>query len=416
MAQSSRKLLFISYFFPPSGGISSLRAMLFARFLRRSGWMVKVLTCGNKLPWRVIDESLMKLVEEIDVIKLKTNIIDGYYSKNYMFHKKILVGISSVLNLDPMHFWAKEVSRHIKSVLTNFSPDLVLITIPPFSSALLVEHIKRLSPQIPVILDFRDLFWLFLPYGSIFRKLANLVQLRLAKSIFRRITPMFDGFIVPDSSFVETVKTYSQAPIGVIPTPYDPDEFRDLPKANFTEHFTIVHAGSFHRYNNPKFLRRVFSILPDSILQNTKLLLVGNVNSRARKIFRNISWAKIIDHLPRKYALGLLVSSDANLVFVTVPASRGGKQIVPGKVFDYIGAGKPIIAFAPEGGALLKLVKENEFGAAAPIEDPEKAAKTIAELYENWRKGGKQIGSDKRKDFSVNAIIPKLSDFLGNFI
>ena len=64
----------------------------------------------------------------------------------------------------------------------------------------------------------------------------------------------------------------------------------------------------------------------------------------------------------------------------------------------------------------MKLVKENEFGAAAPIEDPEKAAKAIAELYENWRKGGKQISSDKRKDFSVNAIISKLSDFLGNFI
>ena len=167
MAQSSRKLLFISYFFPPSGGISSLRAMLFARFLKRNGWTVKVLTCGNKLPWRVIDKSLVKLVEKIDIIRVNINIIDGYYSKNYMFHKKILVGISSVLNLDPMHFWAKEVSRHIKSVLINFSPDLVLITIPPFSSALLVEHIKRLSPQIPVILDFRDLFWLFLPYGSI---------------------------------------------------------------------------------------------------------------------------------------------------------------------------------------------------------------------------------------------------------
>ena len=70
----------------------------------------------------------------------------------------------------------------------------------------------------------------------------------------------------------------------------------------------------------------------------------------------------------------------------TYPLLKGNEEIVPGKVFEYIGAGKPIIALAPEG-AVVEVIHETESGRVARSDDVQAIADIVLDYYTAWKSG-----------------------------
>ncbi|MCD6418696.1 hypothetical protein J7M00_07935 [bacterium] len=412
----TRKILIFSYYFPPAGGISCQRIIRFSKFLKEYGWHPVIIAGRSKTLWKILDNSLQKIEKKFDVITYPSKNSEIYYSTKSGIIEAIrrkIIAHKIVRELDPMRDWTLEVGRNLAEIISTHKPELALITVPPFSSLELVEVMKRTAPKIPVVADMRDLLWIFYPYGSLLRRYAGKKQYRNAQYLVPKYLSLVDGIIAPDRSFFTTLKEYSTAPMAEIPTPFDPDDFSNLPEYRRSGNFTILHSGSLNKFHDPEQLKKIFSLLPDDVLARIELILQGHHLPVSKKIFSDVKWAKILPSVSHREALSMQVSADANIVFVSVPIKYGGAQIIPGKVFDYIGAGRPIIAIAPKDGALNSLVEKFNLGFSAPIENFALAAGTITKAFRLWEQGVlSEISEESREGFSATEVVRKLSEFL----
>jgi len=415
MLKKNKNILLITYFFPPAGGISCQRAIKFAQHLPHFDWNITVLTSGGNSPWKILDRTLIESVQHIDTIRITSHKLNRFFSTERHYLTKFSIALSGIKNIDVMSHWSNTICSIIPEIISRKSPDIVLITIPPFSCLKIVEEIKRFDDNIPVIVDIRDLFWILNPYGSPARKIANSMQRKKALSEIPRLINMCDGIIAPGNAIINETIHFTSLPAVTIPTPFDPKTVKGFPEYEKKEKFTILHSGRFSRSNRPGPLHYIFSLLPDDILANLQLILQGYSEKSAEKFFKPESWARLIQTVPHREALETQIQSDLNLVFVTEKPELQGNLILPGKIFDYISAGRPVIAFGPENGALLSFVKQNKLGFTAPIDFPEMAAGILSKAFRIWEKSEiNQIPEETRHKFSVDVVMKKLSEFMEN--
>ena len=412
------KLLFISYFFPPSGGISCQRAIRFAKYLPRFEWNTTVLTYGGKYPWRIIDRTLLSKIESMDVIRVEVPEIDRYFSSKRKKLSNLKTLSAGMLNIDVMSLWGEYVKKQIGDIMEKKQPDLILLTAPPFSSLELIKICKKIDSDIPIIVDMRDLYWILNPEGSFIKKLINRHQLSTAINRIPEWLSFADGLIAPTKAIVENILDEYSSPSIVVPTPYDPDDFKIITaKYNKGEKFKILHSGRIYRSNKPELLLEIFSLLPSDILERTQLILQGYDNDTARNIFSPYRWVKLTDFVSHRDALLSQSTADVNLVYVSENPYRGGDLIIPGKIFDYIGAGRPIFAIGPKDGALVSFVEENKLGFSAPSESPELCADILAKMFGLWEDNKLQeIPEEISVKYSADNVVEKLADFLDSFV
>ena len=416
MSRTDPKLLFVSYFFPPAGGISCQRAIRFARYLKRNRWEPVVLTYEGEYPWRIVDRTLARRVADIRTIRVPAPPLERYFSGKISPAEKFAVLMEGTLNTDVMSLWVRRLIPKLPKILSEIRPDLVMITVPPFSALRLIPEIKK-TADIPTIVDIRDLGWILNPHGGPLRRAANSLQLKKAQRKLFPLVACADGVVAPTDAIISEIERRFSIPTGTIPTPFDPQDFADMPQYSPGEKFRILHSGRIYRSNRAEDLVRVFSALPDDILERTELVLQGHDNPQSERKYGKIPWIRFEATVPHGEAVKSQSAADVNLVFVSESPRRGGHLIVPGKVFDYIGAGRPILALAPSGSALNTLVERNRLGFAAPIDFTELAAGTIARIFRLWERGElSPIPSEQREKFSAEQVVPQLAEFLGKFL
>ncbi|MCD6595147.1 hypothetical protein J7L68_05665 [bacterium] len=421
MQNKKHNLLFISYFFPPSGGISCQRAIRFAKFLPKFGWDTTVLTYDGNYPWKIIDRTLLEKSCSIPTIKIPASEIENYYSGENGIDCKMKTLLSGVLNIDVMSNWTKSVEEKLPKIIDEKRPDLILLTAPPFSSLELVQFIKKIDAKIPVIVDMRDLYWILNPSGSIIKRIINFHQRSTAMAKIPMWLSLADGFIAPSDAILSKISNEYHSPAITVPTPYDPDDFDCARKYKKNKMFKILHSGRIYRSNKPEYLFKIFSLLPSDILKRTRLILQGHNSDEARKIFSSLPWTQLTDSVPHEQALSSQCASDVNLVYVTESSKNDGDLIIPGKIFDYIGAGRPIFAIGPQNGALVSFVEQNKLGFSASTESPELSAEILSKIFRLWENDKlESIPSDTQKEirskFSANAIVSELARFLEKFL
>ena len=418
MKHGKHKLLFVTYFFPPSGGISCQRAVRFARYLRKFGWDITVLTYGGKYPWRVVDTTLSARVSDIPTIRVEAPELERYFGGYSGLVGKLPAILSGLRKIDVMSAWVRRVIKQIPQLIETLKPDIVLITVPPFSALELVPEIKAHAPNLPVVVDMRDLLWILAPSGGPLRRFANRIQLASAqKNVFRWLAHA-DGIVSPTTAITSELSRTFNMPMRTVATPYDPEDFAGVsPYQPGGKFFRILHSGRIYRSNRIEPLLSIFSLLPDDILARTKLILQGYDNPRVARMCADIELVELQPTVPHKQALVSQRHADVNLVFVTETPARGGHLIVPGKIFDYIGAGRPIIAFAPAGSALNMLVENYNLGFSAPINSPELCAGVITRAFRLWEQGKLQpIPADTQERFAAPAVVARLDSFLKKFV
>lgn len=397
------KVLFFTYFFPPSGGISCQRAMRFAKYLPKFGIDVTVVTTADPVPWRFLDFEQSKRVQHMQIEKISGGI--KFYESKLSFNG-ILQGINSLHRGDPMYRWTDNVLTKLDEILKKYEPNGIVITVPPMSSLKIACKIYEKAPKLPVFIDIRDMLWIYSPYGSLFRKIANKIQRNAIEPIWNFAIEKAKGIIVPNEAFIPSIKNPNVVSIA---TPFDPDDFTEVVE-NKTARFTILHAGSFHRFKSPHELAKVLACLPDDILSETEFVFLGTSYPLSA-----LSWlpnVKFLPFRPHSEVIRFQQNATVNLAFVS---ARGNakNQVIPGKIYDYIGAGRLILALAPSGNPMRKIVEG--LGIFAPIENPVLSAGEIAKLFRIWQ-DGKTFGVDlaKREKYSAPIIVNELARFLKN--
>ncbi len=415
------KLLIISYVFPPAGGITVQRALSLAKYLPRCGFEVHVLTAGNAAT-PVVDPGLLKHVPpEVTVHRSFTPELPFYFRKKLWnlfsgaggeskpaagedaakkapappgMTARAAASIRKLFSPDPQVVWVPFAIRRGAQIIRKHKIDFVLVTAPPFSVFLTGNALKRKFPHIRLISDFRDEWIRF--YIAEFEFLRDDYMRRRAETIERATIENSDLVVaVTRSSLDEIAGRYPAQPAGkfaLIANGYDPESFAAFtPRPHEGRQMVVTHAGTVYKSSSPHFFLSALDGLPDEIRRGVETRFLGRIAETEQalmKTYRNE--VKILGFVPQKEALRYMEETDFLLLTMTNDYS------LPGKLFEYMATGKPILAISPPHGEVARILRETGAGWCADPEKPDEIKAMLRKAWEHMQSGGGGLTSANR--------------------
>lgn len=443
--ENSKKVLIVTYYWPPAGGPGVQRWLKFAKYLPEFGWEPIIYTPENP-SYPLVDETLTKEVPK-DLKIVKTNIWEPYQiaekfsksnkkfkggqfdvGKNQSFVSKLSIFIRGNFFIpDARKFWVKPSIKFLKNYLTENHIDTIVTTGPPHSLHLIGLGLKKELPSLKWIADFRDPWteisyykYLKLTSGSdrkhrqLEKSVFENADLTLATSYtdaenFRKnganafcVTNGFDKNV--ESLNRETVKN-------------DIDSLTILQNNNSTK-FTLSYVGVLEQLRNPDNLWKVLTALcekHEDFAKDFELKFVGRVDD---KILNEIENSVLKDNIKN---LGYLAHDESvkemessDLLLITNFPNESSKGIIPGKLFEYLATGKKIISFGPKDADVKTILDKTKAGKHFDYDDNLEIQEFIFSLYEEW-KSGKAIGNSANiNEFSRRELTKKLAELLSD--
>ena len=412
-------VLFITYYFPPAGGPGVQRVLKFLKYLRDFGWTPIALVPQDP-EYQARDESLVKelpddliirrapIFEPYDLyrkftgkasgVSLDVNVIKEQGAKLSMSERIAEFVRATLFIPDARIGWLLNGVSEGRKILQEYPISMIYSSSPPYTPALIARRLHRIS-KIPWVAGFRDPWtgfhntpnrW-FLPRKidrslehSVFDE-ANIVEVAW-KGIANDARSKYPE--LPEKKFIHIPNGFDSADF---PEP-DIRKRAEVPK---NEMCTITYSGSLYGPRNPlSFLKAVESLVERDEInpKKMKLRFVGRFGAEIHEMLdRPIIKPMVekIEYVPHSRAVELLLDSNALLLIVDeVPTIA---EIVPGKVYEYLGAMRPIIAIAPPHGAIGDLLRETGSGEAVAASDIAGQARLIKQVYDDWASGNSRF-------------------------
>jgi glycosyltransferase involved in cell wall biosynthesis len=411
--RSSRKrVLVVSYYFPPSGGPGVQRILKFVKYLPEFGFDPAVLTvAGGDYPAR--DESLLDEIPT-GVPVLRTTIPEPYgvYRKLTRKQKGSAVDVNvnrprgqRVPTAERLAEWVRGMAfvpdARVGWLLTGRRPGIefarrigaqvVFSSSPPYTCALLGRAVAR-GAGIPWVPELRDPWTEFLSAPKR-PEPARTLDRRLERGIYHDAPRLVVAWSGIEADLRAKFPEENPAKFRLIPNGYDPEDMTGVSPVR-NERFTVLYTGSLYGVRNPEtFLAAVGQLLAQGDLDpdRVRIRFIGRFGEDVRAMFRRADVAGVVEergYVPHAESVAELLGAHALLLVVDdVP---GSEHIVPGKVFEYLGARRPILAVGPEGD-VATLVRSIRAGSVLARADVDGIAGAVLALYREWLAGGNTV-------------------------
>ena len=441
--ENSKKVLIVTYYWPPAGGPGVQRWLKFAKYLPEFGWEPIIYTPENP-SYPLVDETLIKEVPQ-DLKIVKTNIWEPYQiaekfsksnkkfkggqfdvGKNQSFVSKLSIFIRGNFFIpDARKFWVKPSIKFLKEYLTENHIDTIVTTGPPHSLHLIGLELKKELPNLKWIADFRDP-WTEISYYKHLKltSSSDKKHRQLEKSVFENAdltlaTSYTDaenfrknganafcvtnGFDVSESLSVGELESLNETP--------KPSNYKTLkPK------FTLSYVGVLEQLRNPenlwKSLKDLCETNPD-FANDFELKFVGRIDEIILQQLKHLG----IDHIVNN--LGYLAHDESvnemensDLLLITNFPNESSKGIIPGKLFEYLATGKQIISFGPKDADVEKILNKTKAGKHFDYSENEEISDFILSLYKDWKSGKSIQNSANINEFSRKELTQKLAELL----
>ena len=423
-----KKVLIISYYWPPAGGPGVQRWMKFVKYLPEYN-IKPILYIPENPNYPIYDYSLNDEVsEKLEIIKNPiteiSNIISNSKSLNLIrsgnipnpkeqsLLQRLLFFIRGNLFIPDMKIlWKNKSIDFIENYLSKTKIDVVITTGPPHSLHLIGYELKK-RLNIKWISDFRDP-WVNLNY---------LNRFHLLPSVKRRHKKLRDKVLINSNSVIVTSeklkKLYKEiAPnIFKITNGYD----YEYSTVNIDSKFSISHIGSLYPERNPKYLWDIIDeicINNEEFRSNLQINFIGNTSEKIIKYLSNKTFkscVKFFDYVDYKRAIEFMCSSQI-LLMVEVN-DNDSSYAIPGKLFDYLNSKRPIIAIGPDKSEVNQILYDTNAGKFFNYNESINLKLHIENLYNQYEMGSisydaKNISIYRRKNLTeeLSKIINKVS-------
>ena len=406
-----KNVLVIAYYFPPSGGPGVQRVLKHIQYLPEYGWNPIVLTVANgDFPAR--DESLLAKIPSAIHVE-RTEIYEPYTLYRKLTGKAADTPIDvNVIKKEsqkrsPMEAFAEFVratvfipDARVGWLFTAVSAGLRLIdehniqaiynSSPPYTTSLIARQLKRRS-GLRWVTGFRDPWTGFLTTPKRWFVPAW-IDKQLEHSVFREADAVecaWEGIV---KDITEKFPDIPAGKLHHIPNGFDSSDYPILsPNTPPNKRFTITYTGSMYGRRNPaSFLAALELLIRRGDIKPEELTarFIGRFGAEVHAMFDQFPHQTSLElhgYMAHEESIAYLLRSDALLL--VVDEAKESAEIVPGKVYEYIGAMRPIIAIAPAEGAITSLLQETSTGHAAHQSDAEGIASIIREYFSAWQKG-----------------------------
>ncbi|MGD8979260.1 MAG: glycosyltransferase family 4 protein [candidate division WOR-3 bacterium] len=400
-----KRVLIVTYYWPPLGGPGSLRPVKFAKYLPRFGFKPIILTRKN-IAYHSFDHELAEDVPYAEVIRTDSldpaRVLNMLGMRRYVtstWHAPIKQTINFPDNKTPWIPFAYSVG--IKKEV-----DYILVTAPPFSAFITGYYIAKRTGK-PLVVDFRDA-WLEFP----FMRYRGQLQKRFVRYWEEKVVRNADLITVVDENIRDTLLgRYPRVAsrMHVVPNGYDPDDFARVKPLSV---FTISYLGTIREERNPQtLLNAIERFIEASKLhaRDVRLQFIGHIESTYLAKLKQYSFVEIKGHLPYKKAI-----ADFCAAHVSVLITTGSKYFFPSRQNEYLASGLPIIVCGKSAGLH---VLENAFKKGYPgwifdYNDVEGMSKKIAEIYRKYRRGIAVRGKTPHTDYTREKLTKRLAELI----
>lgn len=393
-----KKVLVITYYWPPSGGSGVQRWLKMQKYLAEFGWLPVIYTADNA-EYPVEDASLQADVRP-DTVVLRKNITEPY-----SFYKKFLglkksnkikagfitekkkTGWKENLSIwirgnffipDARCWWIRPSVRFLLKYTAEHPVDAIISTGPPHSMHLIGMKLHR-KTGIPWVADFRDP-WTDIDYFPELKLTA--ASFRKHLRLEREVLETADKVVTVGSFLVQNLQQHGAKQVELV---YNGFDF-SLPKTRTPQpgKFVIAHLGVIPASRNAENLWQALRELLDELdgfANDLELQLTGQVDVSVVESLNAHGlqpYVKLIPYLP--YAEAAEAQRSAAVLLLLINNTPQAKGILSGKLFEYLAANRPILAVGPADGDVASILQETQAGHIAGFDD-KNGMKTIVENY-----------------------------------
>lgn len=427
---NGKKVLILTYYWPPAGGAGVQRWLKFTKYLSRMGYQLHIYTAQNpEAPAN--DTSLLQDVPDDAIIIKKPiwepfNIYKNITNKKGSFNTGFLTeegGNKEVwtekLSMfvranafvpDAKMFWIRPSVAFLKKYILENDINTIISSGPPHSLHIIARKLKK-KLNIKWVADFRDPwtnidFYQQLPILPFIDKYQHVLEKRVLKQADQII-------VVGEEMRNEFAQVCSKEKIRVITNGFDTNlRIKD----DLEKRFTIVHIGSINKDRSHKsFFKAISLLVKDNKEAKSQFILkfVGKVDFEVRQYIKDYKleeYIEFISYLPYNQISD--IQKRAHLLYLPLNDTPNARGILTGKFFEYMAARRYILAQGPVDGDVSKILQETQSGGIFGFTDTSGLFKMLEIRFNYYLKDQYPFSSHGIEKYSRQNLTRELSAVL----
>jgi len=421
---SRKKVLIITYYWPPAGGPGVQRWLKFVKYLPDFGYEPHVYIPENPT-YPIVDEKLIQEVSEKAII-IKQKIKEPYRWASFLSKKNTLKISSGIIPSkkkqslvekallwirgnffipDARVLWVKPSVIFLKDYIQKHQIDTVITTGPPHSLHLIGLELKK-QASIKWIADFRDP-WTTIGYHKELMLIEN--SEKKHKDLEKNVLISADKIIVTSPTTKYEFTKLTSKPIEVITNGYDVEK---VVQSTLDETFTLAHIGSFLSDRNPIILWEALQELiseEQGFAEDFRLKLIGKVSQEVLDTISKFSLTTFVDNLGYlSHEEAILHQRTSQVLLLIEIDSEATRCIIPGKLFEYIVSERPIIAIGPKASDFEGILKETNTGEFFTYDEKKRLKEIILAHYQLYKQNNLKVYPVGLQYYSRKSLTEKL--------
>ena len=412
-----KKVLIITYYWPPSGGSGVQRWLNLSSYLTELGWDITVMAPKNP-SYPIIDNTMINSINpRVKVVKVpifepisilnaakKTN--RDHVNSAGIFQKIILWIRANLFFPDSRMFWIKKVTKVASSFIIKNKVNCVITTAPPFSMHLIGYHVKR-KTNIKWIADFRDPWSDFFPFKQF--PMTSIVRKKHLKWE-KKCLAFADSVITTSPTLTKSYLKINNNSCTIT------NGYKSLIDLDPDDKFVIMYTGVMKSVQNPSNL---WVVLNEICKENKEfaadllVTMIGDFDNSIKSdkniisLKSSVQFLGYLDEIKLKDKLKkaqVLLLSSVNL--------KGVNNIIPGKLFLYLSVKRPILAFSSLNSDVEDIINETKSGKVFQYTNKIDLKNYILELYNQFKQKDNSLNLLKIDRYQYENLSKKLSDVI----
>jgi glycosyltransferase involved in cell wall biosynthesis len=400
-----KKLLLVNYYWPPSGGPAVQRWLSLTSELAELGWKIWVLTVDEKYAtYQMYDYTFVdKIHPSVQVVKTKTIEPFGFYKllfgqksipapgfsneANPSFTKKVFRFIRGNFFIpDPRKYWKSFAVKAASTLITNEEIKLVITAGPPHSTHFIGKSLNE-KFGVKWVCDFHDL-WTDAIYYNLLFHLAIVKKQDL--NLERQILESCDKILTVGEKYKlkllsKSAKVLPQK-ISLVRIGFEGSLFAEK-DASASPYFTIAYIGSIAEYYQPEvFFAAVRHLVDSATSHDIRIRFVGIASPVIKQLINKYNLSSIYQedgYQPHYEAVKAM--KEATVLLLMNPVTKDESMVIPGKIYEYLAAGKPIINVTTKDSETALLITASKAGRTFERNEQTALQDYLLELYQQWQ-------------------------------
>ena len=408
-----KRVLIITYYWPPSGGSGVQRWVKFAKYLPKEGWQPVIYTPENP-ELTTIDKTLAaEIPPEAEIVKTRIFEPYGIYRKlmgkgsstdlktltsagsdgnevnpvnggKKSWKQKLSLYIRGNFFIpDPRIMWVRPSVKFLKSYLKKHPVDAIVSTGPPQSMHLIGLELSK-ATGLPWLADFRD------PWTKIFYfKHLELTPRSEAKhqALEKMVVDGATRVIAVSPMVKKDFEAMTSTPVELITNGFDEEDFKDPFEAD--EYFNITHTGLFASDGDPEILWKVLAGKCQEDKEFRKLLKIRLVGKTDQEIVNSIEAAGLGSNLVnlgyQSHEVAVREQRNASVLILPLRKEPEYEAVLPGKLFEYLASRRPILGIGQTDGAMAQVVRNTGSGIVYDWNEEQKIRRWVDFSWEEFK-------------------------------